>query len=140
MQTAFCGSLEVSARGQEAGKTKFGAWELHCETPAGERSEQCVLTQMVRAEDAANVNLRVMILKPRELKGGVLRIVAPMNVFLPNGVSLKIDQTDIGRVGFVRCAPSGCIADAPIEDKLLDQLEQAPNDVNRFGIPESANI
>ncbi|WP_245435044.1 invasion associated locus B family protein [Methylocystis rosea] len=95
---------------------------------------------MVRAEDAANVNLRVMILKPRELKGGVLRIVAPMNVFLPNGVSLKIDQTDIGRVGFVRCAPSGCIADAPIEDKLLDQLEQAPNDVNRFGIPESANI
>jgi invasion protein IalB len=42
---------------------------------------------------------------------------------LRRNLSLKIDQTDIGRVGFVRCAPSGCIADAPIEDKLLDQLE-----------------
>jgi invasion protein IalB len=81
------------------------------------------LTQMVRAEDAANVNLGVMILKPREVKGGVLRIIAPMNVFLPNGAGLKIDQTDIGRVGFVRCAPSGCIADAPIEDQLLAQLD-----------------
>ncbi|RNJ48023.1 invasion associated locus B family protein [Methylocystis hirsuta] len=117
------GSIEGFAWGQEAGKTKFGAWELRCETPVGGSSEQCVLTQMVRAEDTANVNLGVMILKPREVKGGVLRILAPMNVFLPNGVSLKIDQTDIGRVGFVRCAPSDCIADAPIEDKLLDQLE-----------------
>ena len=46
-----------------------------------------------------------------------------MNVFLPNGVSLKINQTDVGRVGFLRCAPSGCIADVPIEDKLLEQLK-----------------
>jgi invasion protein IalB len=128
LATAMCaallvGSVEDSAFGQEAGKTKFGAWALRCETPVGAPSEQCVLTQMVRAEDAANVNLGVMILKPREVKGGVLRIIAPMNVFLPNGVGLKIDQTDIGRVGFVRCAPSGCIADAPIEDPLLAQLD-----------------
>jgi invasion protein IalB len=53
----------------------------------------------------------------------VLRIIAPKNVFLPNGVSLKIDQTDIGRASFIRCAPAGCIADVPIEDNLLEQLK-----------------
>lgn len=126
--TAIClallfGSVQGSARGQEVGKTKFGSWELRCETAVSGSSEHCALTQMVRAEDVANVSLGVMIVKTQEAKNGVLRIIAPMNVFLPNGVSLKIDQTDVGRVGFVRCAPSGCIADAPIEDQLLEQLK-----------------
>ena len=51
-----------------------------------------------------------------------MRIVAPPGVFLINGAGLKIDQTDIGRVPFFRCSPAGCIADAPLDDKLLDQL------------------
>ncbi len=116
----FCGS----AFAQGAIKTKFDAWEYRCETPAGENAtEQCALTQTVRAEENANVNLGVMVVKSKEAKNGVFRVIAPMSVFLLNGVSLKIDQTDIGRAAFFRCFPSGCLADVVIDDKFVDQLK-----------------
>ncbi len=117
------GSFARAAEGQGPVKAKFEAWELRCETPAGETSEQCALTQTVKAEEAANVSLGVMVAKPKDAKNGLLRVIAPMSVFLLNGVSLKIDQTDIGRAAFFRCFPSGCLADVVIDDKLIEQLK-----------------
>ena len=46
-------------------------------------------------------------------------------MLLPSGLGLKVDQTDIGRAGFVRCLPSGYVAEVVMEDKLLDQLRTA---------------
>ncbi|MBN9010076.1 MAG: invasion associated locus B family protein, partial [Rhizobiales bacterium] len=31
--------------------------------------------------------------------------------------------TDMGRAGFVRCLPNGCVAEVILEDKLLKSLE-----------------
>jgi invasion protein IalB len=44
-------------------------------------------------------------------------------VLLPSGLGLKVDQTDIGRAGFVRCLPNGCIAEVIMDDKLVGQLK-----------------
>jgi invasion protein IalB len=117
------GCFAGAAPGQGSIKTKFEAWELRCETPTSETAEQCALTQTVKGEDAANVSLGVMIAKPKDAKIGVLRVIAPMSVFLLNGVSLKIDQTDIGRAAFFRCTPAGCLADVTIDEKVLEQLK-----------------
>ena len=46
----------------------------------------------------------------------------PLGVLLPSGLGLKIDQVDVGRAGFVRCLPTGCVAEVMMEDKLIDQL------------------
>jgi invasion protein IalB len=51
-----------------------------------------------------------------------MRIVAPMGVLLPSGLGLKIDKVEVGRVGFVRCLPNGCVAEVVIGDNLLNQL------------------
>jgi invasion protein IalB len=64
-----------------------------------------------------------MIAKPPESNATVLRVLAPLSVYLPNGVSLKIDQTDIGRAAFFRCSQAGCLSDIPIDGKLLEQLK-----------------
>lgn len=108
---------------EDKAKARFGAWELHCEPPAGAKTERCALVQTVRSEDKANANLGVIIARPPEMKTAVLRIVAPLNVYLLNGVSLKIDQNDIGRAAFFRCSTGGCLSDIPIDDKLLQQLK-----------------
>ena len=39
------------------------------------------------------------------------------------GLGLKIDQTDVGRAGFVRCLPNGCVAEVVMDDKLVGQLK-----------------
>ena len=122
---AFCllmiGSA-TSADAQGVVKQKFGDWEERCETPPGAQKEQCALIQSVTAEDRPNVNLVVIVLKTADGKSRLLRVVAPLGVLLPSGLGLKIDQTDVGRAGFVRCLPTGCIAEVMMEDKLIDQL------------------
>lgn len=104
-------------------KNTFGDWQQRCETPAGAKNEQCALVQNVAAEDRPNVTLLVIVLRTADAKSRLLRIVAPLGVLLPAGLGLKIDQTDVGRAGFVRCLPSGCVAEVVMDDTLLNQLK-----------------
>jgi invasion protein IalB len=128
-------------------RNTFGDWQLRCETPPGAKAEQCALVQNVAAEDRPNVSLVVIILKTADGKSRLLRVVAPLGVLLPSGLGLKIDQTDIGRAGFVRCLTTGCVAEVVMEDNLINQLRsgqtatfivfQTPEE--GIGIPVSLN-
>ena len=110
------------AAAQGAPKGKFGDWDMRCETPAGASREQCAIIQSVAADDKPNVNLVVIVLKTSDGKSRLLRVIAPLGVLLPAGLGLKIDDTDVGRAGFVRCLPSGCVAEVVMDDKLIEQM------------------
>ncbi len=123
----FFGLAAGPADAQGVVKGKYGDWEMRCETPPGAAKDQCALMQSVAAEDKPNVNLVVIVLKTADGKSRLLRVIAPLGVLLPSGLGLKVDQADIGRAGFVRCLPSGCVAEVVMEDKLLDQLRAGTN-------------
>jgi invasion protein IalB len=108
-------------------KSKHGDWEVRCETPPGAMHEQCALLQSVAAEDRPNINLVVIVLKTADGKSRLLRVIAPLGVLLPSGLGLKIDNTDVGRAGFVRCLPTGCIAEVIMEDKLINEMKNGHN-------------
>src|SRR5262245_50902358 len=103
-------------------KSVHNDWQVRCDTPPGALQEQCALMQTVMAEDRPNAGLTVMVLKTADQKSRLMRVVAPMGVLLSSGLGLKVDQADIGRAGFVRCLPSGCVADVVMDDNLLKQL------------------
>ena len=86
------------------------------------QGEQCALIQSVTAEDRANVGLTVIVLKTADQKSRLMRVVAPVGVLLPSGLGLKVDQVDVGRAGFVRCLPNGCVAEVVMDDNLIKQL------------------
>ncbi|MGH6850950.1 MAG: invasion associated locus B family protein [Methylocella sp.] len=111
------------AVGQGVVKSKHGDWELRCETPPGAANEQCALLQSVAAEDKPNVNLTVVVLKTADGKSRLLRVIAPLGVLLPSGLGLKIDDIDVGRAGFVRCLPTGCVAEVVMDDKLIGEMK-----------------
>jgi invasion protein IalB len=113
------------AAAQGAVKATFGDWQIRCDTPAGAQSEQCALIQSVVAEDRSNAGLTVIILKTADQKNKLMRVVAPLGVLLPSGLGLKLDNADVGRAGFVRCLPNGCVAEVVMDDKLLGQLKTA---------------
>jgi invasion protein IalB len=115
-------SVAPTTQGEPPVRSTHGDWQVRCDTPAGAQSEQCVLMQFVTAEDRENVGLTVIVLKTADGKAKIMRILAPLGVLLPSGLGLKIDQTDMGRAGFVRCLPNGCVAEVILEDKLLQQL------------------
>jgi len=117
---AVCGSGHAFAQG--AVKSVHGDWQIRCDTPPGAQGEQCALMQSVTAEDRANVGLTVIVLKTADQKSRLMRVIAPMGVLLPSGLGLKIDQADVGRAGFVRCLPNGCVAEVVMDDNLMKQM------------------
>jgi invasion protein IalB len=122
--TAFAVSVGTAptAAAQGAVKSVHNDWQVRCDTPPGAQGEQCALIQSVTAEDRANVGLTVIVLKTADQKSRLMRVVAPVGVLLPSGLGLKIDQTDVGRAGFVRCLPNGCVAEVVMDDNLIKQM------------------
>jgi invasion protein IalB len=110
------------ALAQGAVRSVHGDWQIRCDTPPGAQNEQCALMQSVTAEDRPNVGLTVIVLKTADQKSRLMRVVAPLGVLLPSGLGLKIDNNDVGRAGFVRCLPNGCVAEVVMEDKLIEQM------------------
>ncbi len=110
------------AAAQGVVKQTFGDWQIRCDTPPGAQSEQCVLLQSVQADDRPNVGLTVIVLRTADQKSRLLRVLAPLGVLLPSGLGLKIDDTDVGRAGFVRCLPNGCVAEVVMDDALVARL------------------
>ncbi len=137
----------VSVRAQGEVRSSHGDWQMRCDTPPGASSEQCALIQNVTASDRENVGLSVIVLKTADKQARILRVLAPLGVLLPSGLGLRVDNADIGRAGFVRCLPNGCIAEVILEDELLTKLKagaqatfiifQTPEE--GIGIPISLN-
>ena len=136
-----------AAGAQGVVRTVHGDWQMRCDTPPGARSEQCALVQSVTAEDRPSVGLTVIVLKTADKKSRLLRVLAPLGVLLPMGLGLRVDNADVGRVGFVRCLPNGCVAEVVLEEPLLAKLRtgqastfivfQTPEE--GIGIPVSLN-
>ncbi len=111
-----------TAQAQGAVRSVHGEWEIRCDTPPGARSEQCALMQYVTAADRDNVGLTVIVLKTADKTARILRVLSPLGVLLPHGLGLRVDDTDVGRAGFIRCLPQGCIAEIVMDDKLVKLL------------------
>jgi len=112
----------MPAHAQGTVKSVHGDWQIRCDTPPGAQGEQCALIQSVTAEDRPNVGLTVIVLKTADAKSRLMRVLAPLGVLLPSGLGLKIDKTDVGRAGFVRCLPNGCVAEVQMDENLLKTL------------------
>ena len=110
------------AAAQGVVKSVHGDWQIRCDTPPGAQSEQCALIQSVTAEDRPNVGLTVIVLKTADQKLRLMRVLAPLGVLLPNGLGLRIDAVDVGKVSFVRCLPNGCVAEVVVNDDLMNKL------------------
>ena len=117
--------LTAAASAQGAVRSVHGDWQIRCDTPPGAQSEQCALIQSVVAEDRSNAGLTVIVLKTADQKSKLMRVVAPLGVLLPSGLGLKLDNQDVGRAGFVRCLPNGCVAEVVMDEKLIGQLKNA---------------
>jgi invasion protein IalB len=122
---AFLLGLTQAANAQGAVRSVHGDWQIRCDTPPGAQGEQCALIQSVVAEDRSNAGLTVIVLKTADQKSKLMRVVAPLGVLLPSGLGLKLDNQDVGRAGFVRCLPNGCVAEVVMDEKLLGQLRGA---------------
>jgi invasion protein IalB len=114
--------LSNEAAAQGTVRSVHNDWQIRCDNPPGAQGEQCALIQSVTAEDRPNIGLTVIVLKTADKKTRLMRVIAPPGVLLPSGLGLKIDNAEVGRAGFVRCVPNGCVAEVIMDDTLIGKL------------------
>jgi len=108
---------------QGAIKDKHGDWVTRCETPPGAQHEQCAIVLSVVDQERPSLILVVIVLNTADRKARLMRVIAPLGVLLPPGVSLRIDEADAGRLNFLQCLPNGCVAQLAMDDALIDKLK-----------------
>jgi invasion protein IalB len=108
---------------QGAVKDKHGDWATRCETPPGAAHEQCAIVLSVVDQDRPNLILVVIVLNTADRKTRLMRIIAPLGVLLPPGISLRIDNADAGRLSFLQCLPNGCVAQLAMDEALIGKLK-----------------
>jgi invasion protein IalB len=132
---------------------KFGDWQLQCETqqpsqlqgqsalgdssgdgssgksdPAAKKAgeQNCGLVQNTRDPKRENIQMSLIIASGMQNNKRVtmMRVIAPIGVFLPTGVALEIDGEAVGRVPFTRCLPQVCVAFAEASPPTLEKLKK----------------
>ena len=81
------------ASAQGVSKGKNGDWETRCDKPPGAQEEVCSIMQFVSAEDRPNVGLAVVALKTVDKKAQILRVLAPLGVYLKRGLGVSVGRT-----------------------------------------------
>jgi invasion protein IalB len=103
--------------------TRHGEWTLLCKPPPrGGTRQICAVTQTVVAADHDNARLTAAFEKFSDGRL-FLRVVTPWDILLPPGLALAVDNVEIGRAPFVRCAPTGCYAQTIVEGTLAEKLK-----------------
>ena len=104
-------------------RDKHGDWTTRCETPPGAAHEQCAIVLSVVDQDRPNLILVVIMLNTADRKARLMRVIAPLGVLLPPGVSLRIDNAEAGRLSFLQCLPNGCVAQLAMDEALIGKLK-----------------
>ena len=119
-------AMEATAQGTRAvpGRVveRHGAWTVVCDTPPGAVREQCGATQGVVSEERPDLGLDVTVFETADRAARILRVIAPLGVFLPAGLGLNLDGEDLGRAVFTRCLGEGCEANVVLDETLLQRL------------------
>jgi invasion protein IalB len=105
-----------------------GDWAVQCQQePAagGEAAARtCGMFQAAKS-DRPGIGLTLVVVKGEQEGKEVtmLRVMAPIGVYLPTGVALEIDGDAVGRVPFTRCMPQACIAVAEASPPTLEKMK-----------------
>jgi invasion protein IalB len=101
----------------------FGDWALRCQRAGNvaETPRVCEVAQQIRAQDQQNAVAELAIGRLKRADPLRLTVVLPVNVTFSNPPSFSVD----GKVpepldlGWRKCLPGGCIADALLNDDVL---------------------
>lgn len=109
--------------------SKHGKWVVQCDgrKPAdAKKPRNCAMVQV--AHNQKNPKIAVSLIIGRVTQGSktaiMMRVLAPIGVFLPTGIALEVDGQAVGRVPFTRCLPQVCMAFAEARKQTLDKMKK----------------
>jgi invasion protein IalB len=119
---------QAQMQGQSATDASSGDGSAGKSDPAAKKAEEqnCGLVQNTRDPKRESIQMSLIIASGMQNNKRVtmMRVIAPIGVFLPTGVALEIDGEAVGRVPFTRCLPQVCVAFAEASVPTLEKLKK----------------
>lgn len=130
LAAALFGALALTTVAAQAQQTEpevretHGDWQILCVT-----DDQCFMSQVKTDSEGRRImvfNLRVLP-EPASEDGetfiAIIQVITPLNIHLPYGLRTQIDEGEVGRIPFERCAREGCLAVTLINDEFVGQMK-----------------
>ena len=122
--------------------SKHGKWVIQCDVKkAGAKGKPaCALIQTAVNKKNPKIGLTLILARGKQGKdvATMMRIMAPISVYLPTGVALEVDGAAAGRVPFTRCLPQTCMAFAQVRKETLTKMKKGKK--GKFLIYEAPGI
>jgi invasion protein IalB len=117
----------AGAAAKPAQKQAAAAPAAPADGAAAPAQKSCGVIQTAKSDKNPNVAVSLIVVKAKGQDGKdgyMMRVMAPIGVFLPLGVALEIDGNAVGRVPYTRCVPQLCMAFAEASPPTLDKLKK----------------
>lgn len=121
-------TAEQPPAAEQAGEAAPGAqtipWDTACSQPQRNAEPDCEMSQMVIVPKSRQVLLRVEIEVPGDGSGTRMVLRLPHGLYLPAGVTLKIDDEDWSQTEVQTCDGQGCYAGLALDDDVVRRLQR----------------
>jgi invasion protein IalB len=114
------------ALAQQSTSATYDDWVLRCVTQGTPPQKVCNMEQLTQVQGKNTPLSRVAIARPMKAPPVKLVIQLPVNIWLPAGIKIQMNDKDPGFVGlFTYCTPAGCFAEVDASDDTLKKFRAA---------------
>jgi invasion protein IalB len=113
--------------------SKHGKWEVQCaelDDGKGGKVRSCGMVQLARSDKSEQIVLSVIVnrLKQGGKSQTIMRLLAPIGVYLPTGIAVEIDGGALpNRLPFTRCTPRVCEAFGEASADTIKKFSKGTN-------------
>jgi invasion protein IalB len=100
----------------------FDDWLVRC--PTSPQPMPCDAVQLLLEPKSKQRVLSVSVAYDQVKALPVVRIILPLGVWLPNGVTVQAGAVKIDKVAVRRCEPFGCVVEGFLDAKLREAMRK----------------
>lgn len=100
-------------------------WHTRCVGPdRNSNSLVCTATQSILVSNTGKLLFRITVTVPANRQGTIMELQGPLNVYLPDGYSLSVDDSDLVKSGISNCNQAGCFSTLRLNADQVAQLKK----------------
>lgn len=103
---------------------RFQDWTARCEKPDDKRPQRCFIFQVIKDKKSDQPLLQMAVGYLPENNQPAAIYTVPLGVALIKGISIKIDNQELGRVAYETCIQGGCIAGFLLTPERLEAFKR----------------
>ena len=100
-----------------------GDWTFECSPVLANGGDFCTMQQLLSHTESKQVLLLMQVAYQLQTGKIVMAALTPLNVELPPGVGIKIDDGPQMAMPYANCNPRGCNAAVPLDDAIIEKLK-----------------